>query len=131
MDYYWKAAALSMVTVLLGLVLEKKAKDFSVILSLAGCILIGGIALHYLDKILKLFRELEDMGNISSDVLFVIIKALAIGFVTEIACAVCNDSGNSALGKTLQLTGNAAIIYLSIPVFQSMISLIQEILDNI
>lgn len=131
MDYFWKAAALTIVTILLGLTLEKQAKDYSVLLSIAACILIGGIALYYLDDILDLFRELERVGNISHDVLIVIVKAVAVGFVTEIASAVCSDAGNSALGKTLQMAGNAAILYLSIPIFQSMVTLIQEILGNV
>lgn len=131
MDYFWKAAALTIVTILLGLTLEKQAKDYSVLLSIAACILIGGISLHYLDDILDLFRELERVGNISHDVLIVIVKAVAVGFVTEIASAVCSDAGNNALGKTLQMAGNAAILYLSIPIFQSMVALIQEILGNV
>ena len=61
----------------------------------------------------------------------ILLKAVGIGLVSEIAGLVCNDAGNGSLGKTLQMLGSAVILYLSLPIFTAMLELIREILREL
>ena len=61
----------------------------------------------------------------------ILLKAVGIGLVSEIAGLVCTDAGNGSLGKTLQLLGSAVILYLSLPIFTAMLELIREILREL
>lgn len=60
-----------------------------------------------------------------------LLKAVGIGLVSQIAGAVCTDAGNGALARQLQLLGNAAILYLSLPLFSGLLELLQEILGEL
>lgn len=131
MAIFWKAAAAALITVILGLALGKQEKDIGVILSIAVCCMITVSALVYLEPVLEFLRELEGLGNLQGDFLGILLKVFGIGLVAEIASTVCADAGNSSLGKTLYSLGSAVILYLSLPVFREMLTLLRRILEEI
>lgn len=131
MDLFWKAAAGALLTAVLGLALGKWNKDMGVLLSMAVCCMIAMIVISYLEPVLDFLRQLEVLGDLQGDMLGILLKALGIGLVAEIAGMVCADAGNSSLGKALQMLGGAVILWLSIPIFNALLDLIQEILGEI
>ena len=126
MDTFWKILAAAMLTVILSLTMEKR--DLAVLLVLAGCCIAAVGAMGYLEPVLDLVAEIESMIPVEQNTLRILVKAAGIGLVTEIASTVCADGGAGSLGKMLQFLGSAMILYLSIPVFQSLLALIREIL---
>lgn len=131
MDAFWKATAAALLTVILILAVGKREKDIGVVLSMAVCCLVGIAALSYLKPVLALLNELGTVGQLQEGTLGILIKAVGIALVSEIAGLLCTDAGNGSLGKLLQLLGSAVILYLSIPVFQGMLNLIREILGEL
>lgn len=131
MGYFWKATAAVLVALVLGLALEKQGKDFSVLLTMAACCMAALTAFTYLEPVLDFLWELEAMADLQGDMLGILLKAVGIGLVAELAAVVCADGGNASLGKQLQMLGSAVILYLSLPVFRSLLSLIQDILGEL
>lgn len=131
MEAFWKATAAALLAVILILAVGKREKDIGVVLSMAVCCLVGIAALSYLQPVLTFFDELGTVGQLQEGTLGILIKAVGIALVSEIAGLMCSDAGNGSLGKLLQMLGSAAILYLSIPVFQGMLSLIREILGEL
>lgn len=131
MELFWKAIAVSLLTAILGVVMGKQNKDISVVLSIAGCVLIAGLAAVYLGPVVHFLEDLERMGNLRGDMLGILLKAVGIGLISEIAAVVCADSGNAGLGKMLQLIGSVVILWLSIPVFRALLDLVQTILGEL
>ena len=131
MGVFWKAAAAALITVILSLALGKQEKDISAILSMAVCSMVMVSAMVYLEPVLDFLRELREIGDLQGDFLGILLKALGIGLVAEIAAAVCVDAGNGSLGKTLHTLGSAVILYLSLPVFRAMLELLRKILEEI
>lgn len=131
MDMFWKAAAAVLLALVLSLSLGKQEKDISVLLTLAVCCMVAMTAISYLEPVLDFLRELEALGDLQEDMLGILLKAVGIGLVAEIAGMVCSDAGNGSLGKQLQMLGSAAILYLSIPIFNALLTLIQEILGEL
>ena len=131
MSIFWKAAAAALITVVLSLALGKQEKDIGAILSMAVCCMVMVSALIYLEPVLEFLRELESFGDLQGDFLGILMKALGIGLVAEIASTVCMDAGNGSLGKTIHTLGAAAILYLSLPVFRGMVDLLRRILEEV
>ena len=131
MTLFWKAAGAVLITVVLCLALDKQQKDISILLTMAVCCMVCAAAFFYLEPVLEYLRELETIGDFQTDILDVLLKVLGIGLVSEVACMVCNDAGNSSLGKTVQMLGNATVLYLSLPVLRSFVDLIRQILGEI
>lgn len=131
MGYFWKATAAVLIAVILSLALEKQGKDFSVILTLAVCGMVASAAFLYLEPVLDFLWELEAMADLREDMLGILLKAVGIGLVAELASVICTDGGNASLGKQMQLLGSAVILYISLPVFRSLLQLIQRILGEV
>lgn len=131
MTLFLKAAALAMVSAILCMVVGKQEKDFSLMISIAACTMIVAAAGKYLEPVFTFIQRLEALGNLKGDMLKILTRVLGIGIISEIASMVCTDAGNATLSKTIQLLGSAVILYLSIPMFTSLIDMIEEILGAI
>ncbi len=131
MTLFLKAAALAMVSAILCMVVGKQEKDFGLLISIAACTMIMAAASKYLEPVFSFIQRLEGLGNLKGDMLKILTRVLGIGIISEIASMVCTDAGNATLSKTIQLLGSAVILYLSIPMFTSLIDMIEEILGAI
>lgn len=131
MELFFKAAGAALITCVLTLVLNRQEKDFALMLTIAVCAMGVMILVSFLEPVLSFLRQLQSLGDLNADMLSILLKALGIGLVAEIAGLVCGDAGNASLGKTMQLLGGAVILWQSIPVFQMLMDLITQILGDV
>lgn len=131
MDYIWKACVLALVCVLLYLILAKKDPDIASVVTLGACsiILIG--ALIYLEPVVSLIRELQSTGKLDNQFINILLKCTGIGLLSEITALLCQDLGNTALGKTLQISACAVILWLALPLFTQLLSLLSQIMESL
>ena len=131
MYIFWKTAAGVLTAVILWINLNKSNRDISVLLTMAVCAmaLIGASA--FLQPVIAFFKKLQTIGNLDNDLVSVVLRIVGIGVVTEIAVLICKDAGNESMGKTLQLVSTVTALWMSIPVFESLISLLDKILGAI
>lgn len=130
MERFWAAAAGIMVTAVLWIIISKQAKEFSLVLSIGACCLALLLMAAYLDPILDLIARLEDLAGLSEEWIGIMLKAVGIGLVVEIGSLICTDAGNTALGKTLQIAGTFAVLWLSVPLMHGFLELIERILGE-
>ena len=71
------------------------------------------------------------MADLQQGMLYALLKVFGIGMSGEIAASVCADAGNTSLVKGIRFLSNAAILYLSIPIFSSLMDLIRQILSEV
>lgn len=131
MDLFWKTAGAVLLAVVLVPALEKTEKDFSVLLTMAVCVMGALAVMSYLEPVLDLLWQLRELGDLAGQTLQILLKALGVGLVAEIAGMICRDAGNGALAKTLQILASAVILFLSVPLLNGFLSLIQEILGQV
>lgn len=126
MELYFKGAAGILLAAVLGLALQKQEKDLSAVLTAAVIAMAAVLMLRLLEPVTELLRQLEQVGNLRSDALELLLKAAGIGLTAEVAGLVCADAGNAALAKMLRLLGTAAILCLSVPMFTVLLECITE-----
>lgn len=131
MDVFLKATAGILVAVVLILCLSKQGKDISLLLTIAACCMVASAAFTYLQPVTDFFQRLQTIGQLDSDALTILMKAVGIGLLAEITGLVCADAGNASLGKALQLLATAVILWMSIPLLNELIELIDNILGAI
>lgn len=131
MEIFIKAAAGVLITVVLSMILSKQAKDFSSLLTICVCTMVAGSAMLYFKKILDFISLLQDKGNINQELLSILLKSVGIGILAEITSMVCADSGNQALGKTIQILSTTVILWLCIPMFEELITIVEGVLSNL
>lgn len=130
MDTFLKAAAGVLIATLLCLTLSKQSKDFSIVLIIAVCVMVAVVALDFLQPVFTLLRNLATLGQLDTQMLKILFKSVGIGLLSEFVCTLCTDAGYASMGKALQLLASIVILYMSVPLFSSLIELIQSILTS-
>lgn len=128
MTLFLQAAAAVLLAVVLGLCLEKQGKDMAVLLTMAVCVMVMASAIAYLKPVIDFLHTLQKLGNLNSSMVGTLFKVLGIGLISEVVTLVCADAGRASLGKSLQILASGVILWLSIPIFNVLLELIQSIL---
>ena len=131
MNVFLKVIAGVLTAVILWLCVNKENKGISILLSLAVCIMVITAGLSFFKPVIDFIYQLRDLGKINEDLLEVILKVIGIGILTELSTVICKDAGNESMAKSLQILSAIIVIRISIPVFETLISLLEEILGTI
>lgn len=131
MEQYFQAVAAVLLAVILVLVLKNGNRGIGELLSLLVCGMVITIAVGYIQPVVEFIRTVQNLAGLDSGMLKLLLKAVGISVTAEIAALLCDDSGSSAMGKTLQFLATAVIMCLSIPMLTELLGLIEGILGGL
>lgn len=124
-----KIAAVALTGVILASVMKTVNKEITIYIILATVII---LFLSIIDKLWEAIRFLEGIyDNVTYGRSFfpVIIKVLAVAYITDFTAQLCRDSGENAIGSKVELAGKVLIFYLAMPVLSAILELISSLLD--
>lgn len=128
MDKFYAATAAILLTVVLVLVLRKQNGEVAMLVGLCGCCLVLVLMVGFLAPVVQFLRKLQQVADLDSDMLRTLWKVTGVALIAEIAASICADAGNAALGKSLQMLSSVVILYLSIPMLEALLALVERIL---
>lgn len=131
MDIFFKASALGLIVSVLYQMVSGRNKEIGTLLIVLGSCGILITAVSYIEPIFAFIGKLQDLGNLNHEMLEILLKTVGIGLLSEIAVLVCNDMGNASMGKTLQVLATAVILWLSLPMLNSLLDLIGNLLGEV
>lgn len=131
MNVFWKTAAGVLTALILWISVSKHNKDISVLMTMAVCAMSVIAAVTFLQPIVAFVKKMQAVGNLDEELFSVILKVVGIGIVAEISTLICKDAGNESMGKTLQFVSAAAVLWMSIPVFEKLLTLLEKILGSL
>ena len=131
MDQFVRIVAGVLLTVLLTVLLNKQGKDMALLLTAAVCCMVITVVVTYLEPVLAFVKELQAIGSLDSNMVRILLKTVGVSLVAEVASLICADCGNSALGKAVQILAIAAVLWLSLPLLQALMDMIQKILGEV
>lgn len=131
MGTYFQIIAGTLVAVILSLALSRQGKEISILLGIAVCCMVLIGAVNYLKPVMELVSTLQTVGQLDGQWVSLMLKAVGIGLISEMATLICTDSGNAALGKAIQIFACAAILWLSVPLLNALLELIQKLLGEL
>ena len=131
MSGYLQAVGMLLLTVVLLLMLKKTNPELAVVLSMGACC-IAALALGgYLQPVVAFLKRLEALGKLDGQMVGILYKVVGISLLSEIAAAICTDSGNTGLGKTIQLLSAVVIMCLCVPMLSKLMDLVERILGKL
>ena len=126
-----QTAASAMIGIILILTIRGKNGEIALLLSIACCCIALFGVVQILTPVRDFIEALMITSKIDTDLIKNLMKILGIGLIGEITSSVCADSGNTAIGKTVQLAATAMILYLSLPLFTALLELVERIMGNL
>ena len=131
MDSYGKSIAFLLLSVILWIVVDQQQKDIGILMTIAICGIGMASAMRYLQPVIQFMWELSVLGGTEENVLEYLVRAAGIGLLAELTGKLCVDAGNGSVAGMARFVGSTAILSCGLPVFRSLISLIQEIMGVI
>ena len=129
MDLFIKTIACIFFAIVLFVTLNKQTKDMAMLLSVGVCCMVGIIAFRYFQPIIIFLNTLQERTGIDRAFFQILLKTVGIALLGETSSHICNDAGNSSLGKMLQFLTSAVILWLSLPLFEKLLELVDGVLD--
>lgn len=128
MNIFWKTTAGILTAMILWINLNKGNKDISLLMTLAVCAMAIIASVAFLEPVISFINKLQEIGRLDGNMVSIVLRVVGIGIVTEIAALICRDAGNESMGKALQFISAAAVLWMSIPVFEKLLALLDKIL---
>ncbi len=114
--------------VVLSKVLEKTSKEYSVIVSIVACVAILYYLICQLTPVLDFINLLTNSLTSADDIYTLLLKALGICIVTNLAVDVCKDAHENALSSVVLMGGKLCILILSIPLLNEVLSIVKQLI---
>jgi stage III sporulation protein AD len=121
---------IAVIATAIAVLLRQYKAEYAMLVGLAAGII---ILLYILIKSQPVFSELNALmsnSGINNSYSQILIKALGICFITQLATDVCKDSGETAIASKVELVGKFAILLLALPLFEQVAKLAVGLLSN-
>ena len=125
-----KLCGFGLMAVILCAVVKQLRPESAVFVNIAAGLMILIIAVRTLSPSVQAISALADSAGLSGGFAEVLLKALAISYVTSLSADCARDAGEAALGSKLELAGRVSIAALSLPVFTQLASLITSMING-
>ena len=112
--------AVAVIAAFLAAVLRRYAPEHGLAIGLAAGALIVMMAVS---EALPLFRQLETLlgsSGASNEYVGVLMRALGISLLTELAADTCRDAGEAGLASKAELAGKLALLTVALPLFRKV-----------
>jgi len=119
-----QATVIGVVTVLLTAMLRKNSQELAILLTLAACVLIGLLLVQLAEPVVEFLAKLRNIAGLDKTLTEPILKTIGIGLITQIGATVCADAGENAIAKLIEVCGGVLALYVSLPLMEAVLSLI-------
>ena len=124
-----KIVTLALTGVILASLMKSVNKEISIYIILATVII---LFVSIIDKLTYIFHFLEGIyDNVTYGRTFfpVILKVLAVAYITDFNAQLCKDAGETTIGSKVELAGKVIIFYLAMPILTAILELIGSLLN--
>ena len=121
--------AIGIIAALLSITIKQHKPEFGMYISLAAGVIILLAVVRHVTPVLDTIGELIDAVSLEAAYGAALLKALAICYITQIACDTCRDSGETAIAAKIEMAGKLAIILVSLPLFRAVVDIVTDLIN--
>ena len=127
-----KIGGLALVCLVALLVLRQIKPEWGALVRMAAAVVAAGFILTMVSSVLGLVDDLSTVsgGAMPADTWSILLKALGVAFLTEIAASICRDSGESGLAGWVEMAGRVEILLLSFPLIRTVLDTVSDLLGG-
>lgn len=108
---------IALTAALLAVLLRQYRKEYAVLLGLSAGLL---LLMMIIQKALPVFSSLQALmsrAGVTAQYAVILLKALGICFLTQLAADTCTDAGETAIASKIELAGKFAVLLIAMPLF--------------
>ena len=122
-----KLVAVGVVMSVIAILLKSVKPELSVMVTIAGSVLMLLFIINYFTEIFNTFYQIISKSGIDSNIFWIVIKIIGVGYLVEFGANICTDSGNSGIADKIVLGGKIIIFLMAMPIVTSLFNIILEL----
>ncbi len=123
-------AGLGILSAVLCVIVRQYKPEMALGISTACGVLILIAVISMLQPSVEAITELTEAAGLDDGYAAILLKALAVCYMTQLSSDCCRDAGESAIATKIELAGKAAIVVISLPVFASLAEIVTNLINN-
>ena len=108
---------------------ESRLPSVAFLLTLAvGCLILLRL-LPTLAQVVTAFTALGSQAGVKQEYLALLLKVVALAYITELGAQLCRDAGQGATALKVELAGRLCILALALPVLSALVAAVSGLLS--
>lgn len=124
----FKIIGVALITATTSILLKSTKPELSFAVGIAGVIVILIFIMELLQNSINILATLANASGISGGLMKILLKIVGVGYLTEFGAGILSDFGNNSLADKVVLGGKLTILVLSLPILESMLTLVSKFL---
>lgn len=105
----------ALVSAVLVTVLKQYRPEFAVPVEICAAVVVILLIISPFTEILNAVNSLVNLSGIDPEYFKLLVKAIGVVIVVQLAADTCRDNGSSALAHKVELAGRVAVILIVMP----------------
>ncbi len=123
-----KILAVGLVTVFASIIVKQFKPEVSMLITIAGSILIIVMAVDSVKSVISSFYHIFQTTGVETTLLTPLLKIIAIGYIAEFGANICSDAGASSVGDKILFSAKIIILLISLPIITTVVDMIVGLL---
>lgn len=128
MSILYKIITVAIITAFTSALLRKNHPEYAVALTITATVIIFSIMADSFSQVILKIKAMMEKSDIEVSYINAILKIMGVAYISEYSGAVLSDAGESALAKKVELAGKIIIFLLTVPILETLLTLILSML---
>ena len=123
-----RIVGIGLIVAILSILLRNSKPEFSMLIPVVVSFTVLACAMPYLIRITEELSRMASSAGINSSYMRIVIKVIGISYLVCITAELCKDAGENAIAAKIELGGKLIILAMAIPIINSLLNLVKEII---
>lgn len=123
-----RIVGIGLIGAIFSILLRNSKPEFSMLIPVVVSFTVLACAMPYLIKITEELSRMASSAGINSSYMRIVIKVIGISYLVCITAELCKDAGENAIAAKIELGGKLIILAMAIPIINSLLNLVKEII---
>lgn len=117
-----RLAGFGMGAAVMAMLLRRMKPEIGAAAAIAAGLLLAGLALPQLAQVVQGVAEIARTGGLQEGYVTQLLKVCGVSLLMDFAAQTCRDAGEGGLAMKVELAGRVALISLSLPFMQALLT---------
>lgn len=128
MDGVYKIIAVGLISALIIICLKSANSELAAPVSIASGLLILLMTVSYVKEFVSFFKDMANVAGLDDGIYKIVLKVLAISYLSEFASGAVEDLGQKNLSEKIQFASKTIMIVLAMPLLKNLIEKVVALL---
>jgi stage III sporulation protein AD len=124
----FQIVGLGIVATMISIILKKYKPEISLQVAILTGVIIFSLMVSKLTVVISLLNDIASRVNIELLYMAIILKIIAIAYISEFGAEVCKDAGESTIALKIEFAGKVLILVLAAPIIYALLDLVVKII---